>query len=272
MCKQLFILLTFLCLATPLLATHNYAGEIFFRKTGGLGLEATIITYTRASSVNADRDTLTIHWGDGSSQELARNNGFNNSGELLGNDIKKNTYAGIHTYAAEGIYWLSMNDPNRSAGIININPPNSDNIPFHLEAMVRLLPDAAESLYSPFFLEPPVDVATLQQPFVHVPNAFDADGDSLVYELNVPLQGPGTPVPNYFWPNEIAAGPNNIVMLDASTGKLSWNVPQEEGAYGISMVVRAFRNGKLVEETRRDMLMTWIWVFMRHPLFLCSRM
>lgn len=49
--------------ASLLHATHNRSGEIVFKKTGGLHVEATIITYTKASSINADRDSLDINWG-----------------------------------------------------------------------------------------------------------------------------------------------------------------------------------------------------------------
>ncbi|MBK6994724.1 MAG: T9SS type A sorting domain-containing protein [Lewinellaceae bacterium] len=119
--------------------------------------------------------------------------------------------------------------------------------------MVRLLPDAAGSLHSPVFLEPPVDIASLYLPFVHVPNAFDADDDSLVYELAVPMQGVGELVPNYSWPNQIVPNPENQISLDPATGKFTWDAPQAPGHYCIAIVVRAYRNGILVEETRRDL-------------------
>ncbi len=248
--KQITTAFLFLFLATRLLATHNFSGEIVFQKTGGLGISATIITYTRASSVNADRDSLTLCWGDGNCTVIARSNG---SGEIIGNDIKKNIYTGSYTYAAEGIYLLSMTDQNRSVGIINVNPPASENIPFHLEARVHMLPDAAGSVYSPVLLEPPVDAAALYLPFVHVLNAFDADGDSLAYALAIPMQGIGSEVPNYSWPNQIMPNPENQLSLDSVTGKLTWDAPQKPGHYCIAIVVYAYQNGVLVEQTRRDL-------------------
>ena len=42
-----------------LFATHNRAGEIHVEQIGPLTLRVTIITWTKASSTNADRDTLT---------------------------------------------------------------------------------------------------------------------------------------------------------------------------------------------------------------------
>ena len=72
-------------------ATHNRAGEIHIEQIGPLTIRATIITWTKASSVNADRDTLTICWGDGpnSCEQVGRVNG-GGEGVVLGNDIKYN--------------------------------------------------------------------------------------------------------------------------------------------------------------------------------------
>ena len=59
-----------------LYATHNRAGEISIQQTGPLTVRATIVTYTKASSVQADRDTLEICWGDGFCEKVNRSNGF----------------------------------------------------------------------------------------------------------------------------------------------------------------------------------------------------
>ena len=56
-------------------ATHNRSGEIIFKKIGGLTVEATVLTYTKASSLNADRDTLDVQWGDGTITRFVRSNG-----------------------------------------------------------------------------------------------------------------------------------------------------------------------------------------------------
>ena len=41
-----------------LFATHNRAGEIHVAQIGTLTVRATIITWTKTESINADRDTL----------------------------------------------------------------------------------------------------------------------------------------------------------------------------------------------------------------------
>lgn len=245
-------LLAALLTAPSLSATHNYSGEIVFRKTGPLTVEARIITFTNPASIQADRDTLLICWGDGVCEKVARSNG-NGQGELIAPWIKRNVYIGTHTYASADIYTLYMTDPNRSTGILNVNPPASDNIPFHLQAKVNLLPDMAGSTESPVLLASPVDIGVIGQPFLHNPNAYSADGDSIAYELITPLQGLDENVPNYLFPNEIGAGANTIT-LDPLTGHLAWNTPQAPGLYVVAILVKFYRNGILAGTVMRDML------------------
>ena len=238
--------------ASNLLATHNYSGEIIYRKTGPLTVEAKIVTFTNPASVQADRDTLTICWGDGVCQQVARSNG-NGDGVLLAPWIKWNIYISTHTYAAEGIYTLYMTDPKRSQGILNINPPASDVIPFHLQALVNLLPEAAGSTGSPVLLASPVDIGVVGQPFLHVPNAYSADGDSIAYELITPMQALDLDVPNYLFPNEIGDGTSTL-SLNPLTGKLTWNAPQVPGLYVVAILVKFYQNDILVGTIMRDML------------------
>ena len=249
------ILLLFLALfsAPVLYATHNVGGEILYRKTGPLTVEAWIITYTNAYAVNVDRDTLTICWGDGVCEKLLRANG-NGEGELIAPQYKKNIYLGTHTYTQAGQFTISMTDPNRSAGIINVNAPTSDNVPFHIESTISFLSEATGSLNSPVLLEIPLDDGLVGQPYIHVPSAFDADGDSLAYEFAIPMQDTGTAVPNYVFPSDIVPGSNNTMTIDPLTGKIVWDAPQTAGHYTIAILVKSYRNGQLVETIIRDML------------------
>ena len=50
---------------SQLFGTHNRAGGIHVQQLGPLTIRATIITWTKTSSFNVDRDTLDINWGDG---------------------------------------------------------------------------------------------------------------------------------------------------------------------------------------------------------------
>ena len=247
------LLLPILCAFLPysLLATHNRAGEIHIQQIGPLTVRATIITWTRTSSVNADRDTLTINWGDGTSESVPRDNG---NGIPYPNDIKYNIYVKDHTFAGPATYRISMTDPNRIAGIINVNPPSSDNVPFHIETIYSFQdPQFGGNNTTPYLLQPPIDNACVGKLFIHNPNAFDPEGDSLSYQLIVPLQGLSTPVPNYSYPDEIIPGGNNTLQLDERTGIISWFSPQAAGEYNLAFIVVSWRGGVPIDTTIRDM-------------------
>lgn len=182
-------------------ATHNRAGEISVEQVGdctsSLTVKATIVTYTKASSVRADRDSLTICWGDGNCDRVGRLNGPGNppQGELLENDTKVNIYIAFHTFPARGTYAISMTDPNRNGGILNVNFPNSEQIKFHIQTTYTIPnPQFQGCNNTPILLQPPIDIGCVGETFTHNPNAYDADGDSLSYEFIVPKQEVGLDV------------------------------------------------------------------------------
>ncbi len=246
-------LFLFLIFPNSNFATHNRAGEITIDQTGDLSIRATVTTYTKASSVDADRDSLEICWGDGSCQFLVRSNG-GGSGEVLPNDIKYNTYIGSHTYPGRATYNISMQDPNRNAGILNVNDGNSVDIAFFLQTTFTFLnPQFQGFNNSPLLLQPPIDVAYIGQPFIHNPNAFDQEGDSLAYELIVPKMDESSDVLGYVYPNSIVPGPDNMISLDELTGDFLWDSPQKIGEYNVAILIKEYRGGLLISTIIRDM-------------------
>ncbi|MEM1321750.1 MAG: T9SS type A sorting domain-containing protein [Bacteroidota bacterium] len=243
-----FFLTLFCCQA--LWATHNRAGEISFEALGQFTYRATIHTYTKASSRPADRDSLEICWGDGTCEWVLRTNG---DGLTLPNDIKYNQYIIQHTYADFGEYRISMTDPNRTGGNLNLNPPSSDNIPFHIESRLVV---GVETNNSPQLLMPPIDRGFVGLPFSHTPNAFDIDDDSLAYELTVPLQASNVEVPNYSFPNQVRPGPMNNISIDPITGEFQWVSPAEPGEYTVAILIKEYRNGILIGSVLRDLMIT----------------
>jgi len=239
-------------------ATHNRAGEITYRQTGPLTVEATATTFTKSSSINADRDTVLICWGDGNCDEVVRTNGPLGQngvpqGEDIGNNVKKNTYTFIHTYGSIGHFAISLIDPNRNEEICNINFPNPQGIPFYIQTTVTLFGLQSNIRNnSPILTVAPIDVACIGQPFLHNPGAIDLDGDSLSYVLATPLQSQGLEVPKY----ESPASPGNSITMDPLTGDLVWAVPHVPcfGAeYNIAFYVIEHRNGLPIDTLMRDM-------------------
>lgn len=246
--------LLIVCTVHQLYGTHNRAGEIVYEQIGPLTIQATIKTYTKASSTAADRDSLELFWGDGSSTVLSRSNGNGTGETIAGTDVKLNCYVGQHTYASRATYTLSFSDPNRVTGILNVNYPNSVDIPFYLETTFTLLNTQFQGLNnSVILLEAPLDYACMDKTFIHNPNAFDIDGDSIGYELVIPLMEEDTDVPNYAYPNEIIEGIDNQIFLDPLTGNFEWNTPKAIGEYNIAIKISEYRNGQLISSTTRDM-------------------
>jgi len=230
-------------------ATHNRAGEIVYEHLSSYTYKFTIITYTKESSVDADRDSLRINYGDGSSETIARVNEIS-----LGNDVKYNSYIGIHTYSGPYIYIVSVEDPNLIDNIINIDFGSSVNTPFYLEDTIKILdPDYYGYNNSPILLQAPIDYGNINEIFVHNPNAFDIDGDSLVYQFITPLSGPTLTVPGYQFLDDIVPGPSNVVSLNIYTGEMIWNTPQLVGIYSIEYLIKEYRYGECIGTMLRHM-------------------
>ncbi|MBK7856239.1 MAG: gliding motility-associated C-terminal domain-containing protein [Bacteroidetes bacterium] len=241
--------LFFLCIALGLLfqfsdslATHNRAGEITYRQLGPLTYEATIVTYTETTSP-ADRPKLELRWGDNTSDTLNRI-----SKVTVGPNISRNLYIGTHTYPGPGFYKMSLEDPNRNAGVVNI--PGSVNVPFYIETQLVLQPQLGYN-NSPILLEPPIDNGALNQIFIHNPNAYDPDGDSLSYELIICKGFNGANIPGYIYPPAA-----NSFSLNSTSGDLIWDFPQFIGEYNVAFLIREWRNGFNIGFVERDMQIT----------------
>ncbi|MEO6132236.1 MAG: gliding motility-associated C-terminal domain-containing protein [Saprospiraceae bacterium] len=249
-CLFIIAILSFLS-GGRLWATHNRAGEITIKQTNDLTIEVTVTTYTKTTSTQADRDSVRVFWGDGSWQFIYRING---EGTPLANNRKLNYYRASHTYPGRATYTISMMDPNRNGGILNVNPPNSEGVPFYIEATYTFLnPQFQGYNNTAILLQPPIDFACIGQRYVHNPNAYDPDGDSLAFELIVPLQDSGLNVPNYIFPQQIIPGLNNSMTLDPVSGDLVWISPQLDGEYNIAFRVKEYRSGVLISSFIRDM-------------------
>lgn len=227
-------------------ATHNKGGEITVKQIAYLQYEATIHTYTKASSVPADRDSLEICWGDGNCEWVQRDTSY-----LYDDNRKYNIYSKQHSFAEEGNFNISMTDPNRNGAVLNF--PFPDNIPLYI-ATTLLVSSLTNS--TPILLNQFSEKAYRGLVYQHNPAAFDVDGDSLAYELIVPLAGFDTPVPNYTFPSGVLPGSNNQHELDGELGTFIWEAPQQLGAYGLAMKITEYRAGQILSTTIRDFEVT----------------
>lgn len=273
--KILFLLLVSLSFA--LHATHNRAGEILYKRVapftanvGGTVVQVytysfTIIKYTDNGQGIADRCEDTLDFGDGTKGIARRINGSGSGcgcgtgygcGQVIISDpdyvVKMNIYTITHTYSGPGNYLVRSFDPNRNQGVENI--PNSVNQPFYVESFL-VISSFTGANSSPSFSFAPTDRACIGKCFYHNPGAYDADGDSLSFEISFSRGENGQQVPGYTYPD---AGPGGSYGINATTGVLSWCVPQKQGEYNLAFITREWRKNtsgiyKMVGYVLRDM-------------------
>lgn len=239
--KFLFILFSFLYLTAS--ATHERAGEITYKRISGYTYEFYVTTYTKGTSSGADRCTIEINFGDdtthflvcrsnyemndpntdtwGASCQSNPNCSTHHMGEwtigtpsLQSLNVKKNVYTIRHTYSGPYSYTITVTDPNRNDGIVNV--PDQTPLSLFVELVIPsglgLSPNNSVTL-----VNPPIDRACIGKCFIHNPGAVDPDGDSLSYSLGTCFQDVATPVQGYFIP----AG----VSVDPVSGDFTWCSP-----------------------------------------------
>jgi gliding motility-associated-like protein len=240
------------------LATHQRAAEITYRHIEGLTYEFTITMYTRTSSpADDERNTMPIFWGDGSSDEIPRIDFY-----PLGNDISYNRYVGRHTYAGPGAFTITVEDPNRNNGVVNI--PNSVNVPMFIDSYLVINPFLGYN-NSVQLLNAPIDEGCVGQPFYHNPGAYDPDGDSLSYKLVVCKGAGGKDIPGYTFPKA-----SDYFRIDTLTGEIQWVNPILQGEYNVAFLTEEWRRGVMIGYVRRDMQITIVSCHHKPPLIITA--
>lgn len=232
--KALFVLFPLMLIMLSASATHNRAGEILYRHISGFTYEVKIVTCTKSSSL-ADRNFLELNWGDGTPMDTI---GRDSIVPINGMDAQRNVYIGQHSYSGPGAYTLFFEDPNRNADVVNV--PNSVNQPFCVKSHLIISPSTGHNT-SVVFINPPKTNACYQKRWIHNPGAYDADGDSLSYEMLVCLGGGCDPIAGYQFPNEVMPGPNNSYTINPITGDIIWDASQLIGEYNIAFRVLEWR-------------------------------
>lgn len=231
-------------------ATHNRSGEITYRHIQGYTYEFTITTCTKTSS-EADRNELEVFWGDGTRDTIPRVDT-----EFFTNfDAQKNIYRFEHTYAGPSVYTISMEDPNRNGGVLNIS--SSIDKPFCIQTQLVISPFIGGSNNSLILEDCPCpEYACANQKWCYNTSAYDPDGDSLSYEL-IPCKGEGClsmDIPGvYQYPHDLAGG---TLIIDPVSGTLCWENPEFVGEYNIAIKISEYRQGVFIGSVIRDMQIT----------------
>jgi hypothetical protein len=248
-------------------ATHLRAGQIIVRKVGDncdFTYEIIVTVYTNTGSpvlFGGEQDVLCF--GDGVCVLVPETP--NTILPEFGPNIGTASYRIVHTFPGAGAYTISYLEPNRNGGVLNMDA--SINTTFYLETQLTIDPFICNR-NSPNLLIPPIDRACRGVAFFHNPGAYDADGDSLSYELVVPFRDRNQPVINYRPPNhpgfygscqpgnEEGNGPPTF-SINPVDGTLLWDAPCQAGEYNIAFIVvewrKVFGQWVRIGFVRRDM-------------------
>jgi hypothetical protein len=249
-------------------ATHLRAGEITVERvncTGNLTFRITVTVFTNTINTNVlfGGEDDWLDFGDGNRILIPEQENIPRPD--LGEGIATASYTIQWTYSGHGGYIISYSEPNRNAGVVNMD--GSVNTRFYIET--RLVTDPFLGCNdSPKLLVPPIDRACTGIAWFHNPGAYDPNGDSLSYELVVPFRDINTTVVNYRDPadasfyanyenaNEDGTGPPSF-SINPVDGTITWDSPGTIGEYNIAFIIREWRlvNGNWIPIgfVRRDM-------------------
>ncbi|UON81862.1 hypothetical protein MUK70_22715 [Dyadobacter chenwenxiniae] len=182
-------LLTLLGIGYEANATHIRAGEITAKR-----VSATALTYEIRLTAYFDMQN-----GEGAAnaqnfvQFYVGSNGPIEAPRILpiiniGNNTTQNIYIVRYTFPSAGKFRISFEEDNRNNGILNIGPPPTQNLNFYVSTILEINANFGLN-QTPVLLNAPIDLAAVGQRYIHNPNAFDADGDSLAYRLYTPQRG-----------------------------------------------------------------------------------
>lgn len=181
-------------------------------------------------------------------------------------DVPQGTYTGIEEWIYEGTItlpgpcadWVLYHTLSaRNQAITTIANPGSNNL--HVYSLINNTGGICNS--SPIFSNRPVPFPCQGQNFRFNHGAYDADGDSLTYELITPRNGPLpgdtiTYMSGYSRTQPLTSAPP--MTFNASTGDF-FIVPQTVPEVTVmAVLVSEWRNGVLIGQVERDIQVTVI--------------
>jgi len=229
------ILLLF-CILSSLLAsaTHLKGGYISVQRIspGSLTCKIIVTVFTDTeSSVLFGGTQDFLNFGDGTQilvpetpSELVP--GFSNVGTA--------SYTVFHSYSGPSSYTISYQEPNRNAGVVNMD--NSVSTTFYIETHLDLgLPNGFYS--TPDFLAIPIFKGKLGTDLSLSVGATSEQDYILLYQLGTPFQDRYSPVQNYRLPENLSINP--------FTGLITWDTKFNNqyiaGEYAVNIRVSLYK-------------------------------
>ena len=158
-------------------------------------------------------------------------------------------------FPANGNYIVKWKNCCRNNAIINMANPGSETMTLLAYVNVNNLSPNS----SPTFLAPPIIYLPTNNIWQYNPLPFDIDGDSLVWNLTVPLSASSNPpipdsVTGYEFLSDTILYSNSSAPFAVNnfTGEITWS-PKMIGNFVASLTIQEYRNGTLIGAMNRDM-------------------
>ncbi len=176
--------------------------------------------------------------------------------------------ADISLPPSTGGYHIMVERCCRNGNIANLNNPGGVGQTYYC-----FIPPAGTINSSPQFSDIPVPYMCTNDTVSIVNNAYDPDGDSLVYSFEIPYSGysgTGNPIPDpfvdnnpYIWPipgvlynpgynMPSPFGAGGYANINSQTGLTQYSIPNQ-GFYVVAIEIKEYRNGVLISTIRRDL-------------------
>jgi hypothetical protein len=213
------------------------------------GLYTYTVTVTIHSTDFNDLPEIQIDFGDGA-QNLTPRSGIQNLLWPCG-ATRLSTYVTQHTYAAEGVYAISVTTQPRHPDVLNLPTPPSQL--FCAQAMLVI--DAFLGPNScPQFQTPLTSTERIGNVLHHDPGIVESNGDSVSFSFAAPL-GQGALPTVGFLGFDLPAFPPTDVTLDEGTGAFAWDHPHAEGRYSTLLRAEEWRNGQFIGYASRELML-----------------
>ncbi len=158
-------------------------------------------------------------------------------------NVYQNSGSAIHVFPFGGVFRVSAEGSTLIESVINIT--NSGDEELYLETKFNLVdPQVYGFNTSPVYLNPQYlfefsDDCVL----LHNENAYDPDGDSLVFEM-IPFPGTESTFPEA----------TDFISINPATGDFIWQSPTSPGLYGLAFTTSEYRGGIFLGSTMRSLI------------------
>ena len=244
-------------------ATHLMGGEIIATQVNGLEYYIELTAYRDVLGIPMGQTAVFCLQKLNGSGSWVSGQGFSiNYDQAISGSMMANMPYGVEiyyfhdtiTFPMDGTYMISWEECCRNNAITNMASPGSESM--LLQSIITV--ESSSSNSTPEFLAPPIAYLPINTAFQYNPLPYDADGDSLYWSIDIPLDGSGCTgsgtIVSGYQPLEspMFSDASNPFSLDPITGQIDWTAILT-GNFEASYIVEEYRNGTYIGEIRRDM-------------------